>query len=521
MRNLRENAEDIEKELEKLRIDYEKEVDSILDDLYTKINKIDTSIEPEIFDSDSDSNSDSRKMHSIPGSHSVSSKMPSMPSSHYDNPTLTPTPTPTPTPTSTPTSTSDTKNNNPKWKSTWHGPVLNPEPDMTPDEYYKKYGKNEPSWRKTIRHQGLTGLAKRIWRGTNPMQDIAWRYADNESIRGLPTIKEYIEFKKIVDFYVDPYFPINEGENEMQDAFDDAKIHIKKALINFIRRIHSVGQGLKMDMLKDVPTANADHIDADIVDEPNDEPSVDADVVNEPVNEPVGEPVGEPVNDPVEPASVEPTNDLDVDKIIAGVKKKTGKKINKNEIIEKIKTEIVNELLPNIHEKLKEKGLDITRWFKWQKCANKSLDTDEKIKNFAIVMQRDAFQNLTDSSDSLIELAAFLLIQSTDYENAENYLKNITNNLFTGDGKILNKILSKTALSDASVREKIQEKYQELKKTIPHAIDLQISKSYKEPEKSNEPSKSEEEKEEARLQKAYAAIDAGIDNYELNSLDDY
>lgn len=341
----------------------------------------------------------------------------------------------------------------PKWRPTWHGPILNPEPNMTPDDYYAKYGKNKPSWRKTLRHQGLTGLAKRIWRGTNPMQDIAWRYANQESARGRPTIQEYMEFKKIADFYISQYFPVNEATNPtVEKALQDAKKALGDALTKFILQVHSIGKGLKPAIVQLLKT-------------PAGPSSVDK----------LGTAVESP---PVETSKRRKRTETPEETKVKLSKEE--QKLKTIETVESIKKQLVEEMLPDINDKLKEKGLDLTKWFEWKFGFNKKYDTEAKIKELRLELHSHAFKKLTNSSDNLIELAAFLEIQGKDYTDASSYIKNtLTKKRFDDEksNNILDKIAKVGSMSIEKAKEKIVEKVAKLRQVITKPIDFTEAKA--------------------------------------------
>jgi hypothetical protein len=98
-----------------------------------------------------------------------------------------------------------------------------------------------PTWRDTWRYQGLKGLASRVWRGTNPEQDAAWRY-NNESILPHLTLEEYLIIKEATDEFVNYFFVIEEAlRPEVAQAFTDAKNSISKLVLNFLKKSHDLG----------------------------------------------------------------------------------------------------------------------------------------------------------------------------------------------------------------------------------------------------------------------------------------
>jgi hypothetical protein len=98
-----------------------------------------------------------------------------------------------------------------------------------------------PRWRDTWRYQGLKGLLKRAWKGTNPEDDIAWKYS-SESIQSRLTLQEYLALNETIDSCLDYYFVIEETSHpEIQKAFEDAKQQIKTLLQRYLLHAHRLG----------------------------------------------------------------------------------------------------------------------------------------------------------------------------------------------------------------------------------------------------------------------------------------
>ena len=418
----------VEDDLQGVCDTYKKEVEAALDELETQVASIEAAPipsepepetpEPEATPSEPEPEPEAR------GETERSSSPGPVPSSG-----------PAPIPSSGPAPSS-------KWQGTWHGPTLSQDDEMHPDDYYKKYGKNEPSWRKTFRYQGLTGLAKRLWRGTNPMQDIAWRYAHDESIRGLPTLQEYLEFKKIADYYINKYFPLNEAiDPRIAKALEEAKEKIRKSLEDFIFRIHTYGKGVRIA---------ATQLITDFLNEKKPDAA--------PVPGNIEDIAGKEVEGPPK----------------RGKKKEEGEKKDKTQEIEASKVQVAEALVPNVYGKLKSVGLDLTKWFHWPQRSNASFDS------LRLRMNVEGFKKLTASADGLIELVAFLKVQNQDPEEAKNYIsKVLTGKKYIDTENVLERAINKAALPATEVQARIQTKYEELKRRIPHPIEFEAKSDVK------------------------------------------
>ena len=409
-------------ELDKLRASYEAEVDAILGELNTKVASIKGSTAP------AETPEAPAEPEENPLTHSstvdTSKPIPTIAEPESGARVVSPGPD-TPRTTASRATPRTASGGHPSWRSTWHGPVLNPEPDMHADDYMNKYGKNEPSWRKTLRYQGLSGLAKRVWRGTNPMQDIAWRYANHESTRGLPTINEYIEFKKIADYHVNQYLPLNESDDEIAAAVKEASDRIKKALSNFMLQVTATIRPRLAALLKKNSSATPPAL-------------------------PSGGSSSNPLSLPV--VDSKKKNQLSSDEIqrLEDEKKKAREQeeLQRPAIIKRMKIELVAEIIePHVLKLLNTPPLELINWFKWGNDKNPSFrgkdaaEVEEKQLTWKKNNRNTALKDVTNNKDGLLELAGFLKFQGIDLENASDFLKFITKGHYTGTTNILGKVI--------------------------------------------------------------------------------